>query len=133
MSEKLEECALLMKFKLGLAGLVNTSGLLSHKVMFGNTYSSHLCFVFTYSWHDLIISVFIGFTDVVPDIVTMGKPIGNGHPLSVVVTTPELAESFAASGISYFNTVRLYLRMSLLDFIPREPGYKSLNSYTEYD
>ena len=28
---------------------------------------------------------------VVPDIVTLGKPIGNGHPLGAVVTTPEVA------------------------------------------
>ena len=28
---------------------------------------------------------------VVPDIVTLGKPIGNGHPLGAVVTTPEIA------------------------------------------
>ena len=40
-----------------------------------------------------------------PDIVTLGKPIGNGHPLALVITTPELAESFAATGMSYFNTV----------------------------
>lgn len=40
---------------------------------------------------------------VVPDIVTMGKPIGNGHPLGAVVTTPEIAESFA-NGMEYFNT-----------------------------
>jgi 4-aminobutyrate aminotransferase-like enzyme len=39
----------------------------------------------------------------VPDIVTMGKPIGNGHPLGAVVTTPEIAASFA-SGMEYFNT-----------------------------
>jgi len=31
--------------------------------------------------------------NVVPDIVTLGKPIGNGHPLGAVVTTPELAAS----------------------------------------
>jgi len=41
--------------------------------------------------------------DVVPDIVTLGKPIGNGHPLGAVVTTPEIAESFA-TGMEYFNT-----------------------------
>jgi len=41
--------------------------------------------------------------DVVPDIVTMGKPIGNGHPLGAVVTTPEIAASFA-NGMEYFNT-----------------------------
>jgi ethanolamine-phosphate phospho-lyase len=46
--------------------------------------------------------------DVIPDIVTMGKPIGNGHPLAVVVTTPEISESFAATGMSYFNTVSIY-------------------------
>jgi 4-aminobutyrate aminotransferase-like enzyme/Ser/Thr protein kinase RdoA (MazF antagonist) len=40
---------------------------------------------------------------VVPDIVTMGKPIGNGHPLGAVVTTPEVAKSFL-TGMEYFNT-----------------------------
>ncbi len=38
-----------------------------------------------------------------PDIVTMGKPIGNGYPLGAVVTTPELARSFD-TGMEYFNT-----------------------------
>ncbi|XP_033871097.1 ethanolamine-phosphate phospho-lyase-like isoform X1 [Acipenser ruthenus] len=42
--------------------------------------------------------------DFTPDIVTMGKPIGNGHPLSCVVTTKEIAESFMSSGMEYFNT-----------------------------
>ncbi|MCX6549684.1 MAG: aminotransferase class III-fold pyridoxal phosphate-dependent enzyme, partial [Acidobacteria bacterium] len=40
---------------------------------------------------------------VVPDIVTMGKPIGNGHPLGAVVTTPGIARAFA-NGMEYFNT-----------------------------
>lgn len=40
---------------------------------------------------------------VVPDIVTIGKPIGNGHPLGVVVTTRKLADAFA-NGMEYFNT-----------------------------
>jgi 4-aminobutyrate aminotransferase-like enzyme len=40
---------------------------------------------------------------VVPDIVTMGKPIGNGHPLGAVVTTPEIARAFA-NGMEYFST-----------------------------
>jgi 4-aminobutyrate aminotransferase-like enzyme len=40
---------------------------------------------------------------VVPDIVTMGKPLGNGHPLAAVVTTPAIARSFA-NGMEYFNT-----------------------------
>jgi 4-aminobutyrate aminotransferase-like enzyme len=46
-----------------------------------------------------------GFMDsgVVPDIVTMGKPMGAGHPLAVVVTTPDIARAFARE-TDYFNT-----------------------------
>ncbi|MDH4089565.1 MAG: aminotransferase class III-fold pyridoxal phosphate-dependent enzyme [Cyclobacteriaceae bacterium] len=40
---------------------------------------------------------------VVPDIVTIGKPIGNGHPLGVVVTTQSVADAFV-NGMEYFNT-----------------------------
>ncbi|MDH3649351.1 MAG: aminotransferase class III-fold pyridoxal phosphate-dependent enzyme, partial [Saprospiraceae bacterium] len=40
---------------------------------------------------------------VIPDIVTIGKPIGNGHPLGVVVTTRAVEETFA-NGMEYFNT-----------------------------
>jgi len=40
---------------------------------------------------------------VVPDIVVLGKPIGNGHPVGVVVTTKEIADSFA-NGIEFFST-----------------------------
>mmetsp|Transcript_5955 Transcript_5955/g.17825 ORF Transcript_5955/g.17825 Transcript_5955/m.17825 type:complete len:488 (-) Transcript_5955:105-1568(-) len=40
---------------------------------------------------------------VVPDIVTMGKPFGNGMPLAAVVCTAEIGESFA-KGPEYFNT-----------------------------
>ena len=38
-----------------------------------------------------------------PDIVVMGKPIGNGHPLGVLVTTREIADSFN-NGIEFFST-----------------------------
>ncbi len=40
---------------------------------------------------------------VVPDIVTLGKPIGNGHPLGAVVTTRAVADAFN-TGMEYFNT-----------------------------
>jgi 4-aminobutyrate aminotransferase-like enzyme len=40
---------------------------------------------------------------VVPDIVTMGKPIGNAHPMAALVTTREVAASFN-NGMEYFNT-----------------------------
>jgi 4-aminobutyrate aminotransferase-like enzyme len=41
--------------------------------------------------------------DVVPDIVTLGKPMGNGHPLAGIVLRPDLLEEFGARG-HYFNT-----------------------------
>ena len=40
---------------------------------------------------------------VVPDIVTLGKPMGNGHPVAAVVTTPEIAGSFA-NGMEFFSS-----------------------------
>ncbi len=39
----------------------------------------------------------------VPDIVVLGKPIGNGHPLGVLVTTRAIADSFD-NGIEFFST-----------------------------
>ncbi len=41
--------------------------------------------------------------DVVPDIMTIGKPLGNGHPLAAVACTQEVADKFA-NGMEYFNT-----------------------------
>ncbi len=40
---------------------------------------------------------------VVPDIVTMGKPMGNGYPIAGVVTRPEILAAFCAD-FGYFNT-----------------------------
>ena len=61
---------------------------------------------------------------VVPDIVTLGKPIGNGHPLAAVVTTPEIAASFD-NGMEYFNTfggnpVSCAIGLAVLDVIAEE-------------
>ena len=61
---------------------------------------------------------------VVPDIVTLGKPIGNGHPMGAVVTTPEIAASFA-NGMEYFNTfggnpVSCAVGLAVLDVIRDE-------------
>ncbi|KAJ4700790.1 Alanine--glyoxylate aminotransferase 2-like 2, mitochondrial [Melia azedarach] len=49
-------------------------------------------------------SNFWGFQnqDVIPDIVTMAKGIGNGTPISAVVTTPEIAK--VLEGHSYYST-----------------------------
>ena len=59
-----------------------------------------------------------------PDIVTMGKPIGNGHPLGAVVTTRAIAEAFA-NGMEYFNTfggnpVSAAIGIAVLDVIEDE-------------
>ena len=41
--------------------------------------------------------------DVIPDICTLGKPMGNGHPISAVITTKKIADSFN-NGMEYFNS-----------------------------
>ncbi|HXW54847.1 MAG TPA: aminotransferase class III-fold pyridoxal phosphate-dependent enzyme [Candidatus Cybelea sp.] len=41
--------------------------------------------------------------DVVPDIVVLGKPIGNGFPLAAVVASQEIADSFS-NGMEFFST-----------------------------
>jgi 4-aminobutyrate aminotransferase-like enzyme/Ser/Thr protein kinase RdoA (MazF antagonist) len=61
---------------------------------------------------------------VVPDIVTLGKPIGNGHPIGAVVTTPAIARSFE-TGMEYFNTfggnpVSCAAALAVLDVIADE-------------
>ena len=59
-----------------------------------------------------------------PDIVTMGKPIGNGHPLGAVVTTRPIADAFN-NGMEYFNTfggnpVSAAIGLAVLDVIEDE-------------
>jgi 4-aminobutyrate aminotransferase-like enzyme/Ser/Thr protein kinase RdoA (MazF antagonist) len=44
-----------------------------------------------------------GQQGVVPDIVVLGKPIGNGYPIGAVVTTPAIAASFD-NGMEFFST-----------------------------
>ena len=61
---------------------------------------------------------------VVPDVVTMGKPIGNGHPLGAVVTTAMVARAFQ-TGMEYFNTfggnpVSCAVGLAVLDVIRDE-------------
>ncbi len=41
--------------------------------------------------------------DVIPEIVTIGKPLGNGHPVAAVACTREVADKFA-NGMEFFNT-----------------------------
>ncbi len=59
-----------------------------------------------------------------PDIVVLGKPIGNGHPLAAVVATNEIADAFN-NGMEYFNTyggnpVSMATGLAVLDVIKEE-------------
>lgn len=74
--------------------------------------------------------------DVVPDIVTLGKPIGNGHPVGAVITTPEIAASFA-NGMEYFNTfggnpVSCAIGLAVLDVIRDEELQQNALEVGEY-
>ena len=65
-----------------------------------------------------------GHQDLVPDIVTLGKPIGNGHPMAAIVTTPEIAKAFA-NGMEFFssfggNPVSAAVGMAVLDVLEKE-------------
>ncbi len=69
---------------------------------------------------------FWGFArhDVTPDIVTMGKPMGNGFPMAGLVTRPELLERFCED-TGYFSTfggnpVAAAAGMAVLDVIADE-------------
>jgi 4-aminobutyrate aminotransferase-like enzyme len=62
--------------------------------------------------------------NLVPDIVVLGKPIGNGHPISAVVTTPEIAETFD-NGMEFFssfggNTVSCAVGLTVLEVVLEE-------------
>jgi hypothetical protein len=61
---------------------------------------------------------------VVPDVVVMGKPLGNGHPMAAVVTTREIADAFD-NGMEFFstfggNTVSCAVGLAVLDVLRDE-------------
>jgi len=75
-------------------------------------------------------------SDVIPDIVTMGKPIGDGHPLAAVVTTPAIAEAFARK-FHYFNTfggnpVSAAVGLAVLDVIEQENILQNVHDVGAY-
>ena len=62
--------------------------------------------------------------DVVPDMVIIGKPMANGHPMGAVITTNEIAESFS-KGVEFFssfggNPVSCAIGLSVLEVIEEE-------------
>jgi len=71
-----------------------------------------------------------------PDIVTLGKPIGNGHPIGAVVTTEEIAHSFV-TGMEYFNTfggnpVSCAAGLAVLEAIEQENLQENARSVGDY-
>ncbi len=60
----------------------------------------------------------------IPDIVTLGKPMGNGHPMAGLTIKPEILHRFASES-SYFNTfagnpVSSAVGLAVLEVIDRE-------------
>ena len=61
---------------------------------------------------------------IVPDVVTLGKPMGNGYPVAAVVTRRELAERFRYSGRTFStfggNPVAAAAALAVLDVLDDE-------------
>jgi len=73
---------------------------------------------------------------VAPDIVVLGKPIGNGHPIGAVVTTEEIAAAFD-NGMEYFstfggNTVSCAIGLAVLQTVTEENLQAHAHSVGEY-
>lgn len=73
---------------------------------------------------------------VVPDLATLGKPMGNGHPIGAVVTRPELANAFLDEAM-FFNTfagnpVSAAVGLAVLDVIERQQLMRNAHEMGEY-
>lgn len=71
-----------------------------------------------------------------PDMVTLGKPIGNGYPMGVVIARRELVEAFQAQA-GFFSTfggnpVAAAAGLAVLDVIDRERLLENTHSTGEY-
>jgi 4-aminobutyrate aminotransferase-like enzyme len=71
-----------------------------------------------------------------PDIVTMGKPMGNGHPLAGVVARADLVEQFTSQNM-YFNTfggnaVSAAVGLAVLDVLQDERLLENARVVGEY-
>ena len=83
-------------------------------------------------------SRFWGFASgpAVPDIVTLGKPMGNGHPIAAVVTSAAIAAEFSQTGY-YFSTfagnpVSAAVGETVLDLIERHNLPEQADEVGEY-
>lgn len=74
--------------------------------------------------------------DITPDIVTLGKPMGNGHPIGAVVSSRHLADQFTESAL-YFNTfggnpVSAAVGLAVLEVIAEERLVEHATSVGRY-
>ena len=83
-------------------------------------------------------SHFWGFemSGIIPDIITLGKSIGNGHPLSVVITKKNIAQAFN-NGMEYFNSfggnpVSCEVGQAVLEIIEQEELQKNAHETGTY-
>jgi 4-aminobutyrate aminotransferase-like enzyme len=62
--------------------------------------------------------------NVIPDMVIIGKPMANGHPMGAVICTSDIADSFS-KGVEFFssfggNPVSCAIGISVLEVIEEE-------------
>jgi len=74
--------------------------------------------------------------EVVPDIIVLGKPMGNGHPMGAVITTSEIANSFS-KGVEFFssfggNPISCKIGLSVLNVIKMENLQKNSEEVGNY-
>ncbi len=73
---------------------------------------------------------------VIPDIVIIGKPMANGHPMGAVITTKEIADSFN-KGVEFFssfggNPVSCAIGLAVLEVIENEKLQENAKAVGEY-
>ena len=73
---------------------------------------------------------------VIPDIVILGKPMGNGHPIGAVITTDDIAKSFG-KGVEFFssfggNPVSCSAGLAVLDIIEKERLQQNAENVGKY-
>lgn len=73
---------------------------------------------------------------IIPDIVILGKPMANGHPVAAVVTTEEVAQTFA-NGMEFFssfggNSVSCSAAGAMLDVLVGEQLQENAKEVGEY-
>ena len=74
--------------------------------------------------------------NIIPDMVIIGKPMANGHPMGAVICTNEIAESFG-KGVEFFssfggNPVSCAIATSVLEVIEEEKLQENAKEVGDY-